>query len=148
MGILIFGALYCVYKISVADFQRRIIPDVYLFPLILIGFIITSCFSWLISPAEAAISGAFAYGLGAITGFVFEKAKKTKTDYPPIGMGDVKLLAAGGIWLGTTSLAIAIIIATIIGGIWGYKKKQKFIPFAPFFFIGAIIALIIMLFLI
>jgi prepilin signal peptidase PulO-like enzyme (type II secretory pathway) len=57
-------------------------------------------------------------------------------------MGDVKLLAAGGIWLGTAGLALAIVISCAAGAIWGLAKKQKYIPFAPFFIGGAIMALL------
>ncbi len=136
------------YKMATADWRRRIIPDVYLWPFMLIGLILVTCFPWVTGPAESAIAGAFGYGLGAFTGFLFEKFKKNNTEHSPIGLGDIKLLAAGGIWLGLTGLAIAIVISCILGGIWGIRKKQKYIPFAPFFLIGLIIALIIMFFLI
>lgn len=151
MAILGLGAIYFAYKISIADMKRRIIPDVYLFPLLLIGLVMVSCFDWLISPANAAISGAMAYTISVIIGYAFEKSnriKKQNNDYPPIGLGDIKLLAVGGIWLGMTGLAIAIIFATVFSAIWGFHKKQKFIPFAPFFFVGAILSFIILIYLI
>lgn len=146
--VLLIAGAYCAFKISAADFSRRIIPDVYLFPLILIGLLIVAFFPWFINMGESAIAGAFGYGLGAVIGFIFERFKKTSNDYPPIGMGDIKLLAVGGIWLGMTGLAIAIIFSCLFGWIWGHYKKQKFIPFAPFFFAGSFIALIAMSFLI
>lgn len=151
MGILALGAIYCIIQISVADMRRRIIPDVYLFPLLLIGIIFANCFDWIISPGVAAISGALAYSMGLIIGLIFEKSKyikKQNNQFPPIGMGDIKLLAVGGIWLGMTGLSIAIISATVFAAIWGFYKKQKFVPFAPFFFAGAILSLISITFLI
>ena len=144
-------AVVCAYKISAADFRRRIIPDTYLCPLFLIGLITTTFFPfWFIDTASGVIGAVFGYALGAIVGIVFEQIinKKNKKAPAPIGMGDIKLLATGGIWLGTTGLAIALIVSCIIGGIWGALKKQRFIPFAPFFVIGAILALIIMAFLV
>ena len=30
-------AFFCAFRISIADFRRRIIPDIYLFPLLLIS---------------------------------------------------------------------------------------------------------------
>jgi len=145
---LLVGAAFCVYQMSVADFRRRIIPDVYLFPFMLIGLIIVCFTPWVSSPSESVVAAAFGYGMGAIIGWIFEKFKKNTSEFSPIGMGDIKLLAAGGIWLGMTGLALAIVISCIIGGIWGLRKKQKYIPFAPFFFIGGIFALIGMWFLI
>lgn len=147
-AILLLGSIYCAYKISVADFRRRIIPDVYLFPFLIMGLLIVTFFPWISSVSDSAIAAAFGYSIGTIIGFIFEKTKKQKNEFSPIGMGDVKLLAAGGIWLGMTGLAIAIVISCIIGIIWGLRKKQKYIPFAPFFFIGGILSLISLWFLI
>jgi len=58
------------------------------------------------------------------------------TPYDPIGMGDVKLLAAGGFWLGFDGLAVAVCGACLFGFIWAKVRKQKYVPFAPFFFAG------------
>ena len=129
-----------------ADFRRRIIPDVYLFPLLLIGLVITNFYPWPITPGDGAIAAIFGYVITAIIGYVFEKIKPGKT--APIGMGDIKLIAVVGIWLGTTGLATSLIVACIAGLIWGIFKKQKFIPFAPFLIFGGILSLITMMFLI
>ncbi len=143
-------AAFCVFQMAKIDFKRRIIPDVYLFPFLLIGLIFTVFFAdfWIVLPAESILAGTGAYFVGIITGFLFTIIKKNNKDIAPIGLGDVKLLAAGGIWVGLTGLSIAIIISCIMGMIWGHIKGQKYIPFAPFFIIGLIIALIIKLFLI
>lgn len=149
-AILLAGAAYCAYKMSVADFRRRIIPDVYLFPFLLIGLVVVVFFPWVSSIGESVITAAAAYTLGMVVGFIFEKSKRLSrgNDYPPIGLGDIKLLGAGGLWLGPTGLAVAIIAACALGGIWAMRTKQKYIPFAPFFFMGAFIALIGLWFLI
>ena len=144
-------AALCAYKISRADFRRRIIPDAYLCPLFLIGLITTTFFPyWFIDTATGVIGAVSGYALGAIIGTVFEQIinKKNKKAPAPIGMGDIKLLATGGIWIGTTGIAIALIVSCIVGGIWAWHKKQQFIPFAPFFVLGAILALITMAFLV
>jgi leader peptidase (prepilin peptidase)/N-methyltransferase len=141
---LLLAGAFCAFKMAQADLRRRIIPDVYLFPFMLIGLVIVCYFPWIATPGESVIAGAFGYLMGILIGFIFEKTKlgKKNPNHAPIGLGDVKLLAAGGIWLGTTGLAMAIVISCIVGGIWGLRQKQKYIPFAPFFLIGAIIALI------
>lgn len=55
-----------------------------------------------------------------------------------IGYGDVKLIAAAGIWLGVDGLSYSVVMACIFGIIWGLAKKQKFVPFAPFLALGTI----------
>ena len=144
---LLLGAVFCVWRISVADFRRRIIPDAYLWPLLLMGLVVVHFFPWICSIGESVIGGVMGYALAATIGFIFEKYSHDKLN-TPIGMGDIKLIGTGGIWLGTTGLAIALVFSCIFGAIWGYKKHQKFIPFAPFFFMGAFLSLIAIAFLI
>lgn len=148
--ILLLLALYLCYKISVADMRRRIIPDGYLFPLMIIGMIILGFFPWPIGIQIGIIGMAFGYIMAAIIGLVFDKiiTRRDPTATAPIGMGDIKLIAVGGLWCGPTGLAIALVFACIFGAAWAYRKKQKFIPFAPFFTIGGILSLIIIAFLV
>lgn len=145
-SLLLIGAIFCAYRMAETDFKRRIIPDVYLFPFLFAGLLVTTFFTWPITSADAIIGGATGYCLGLVVGFIFEKIKKDEK-YPPIGMGDIKLLGAGGIWLGTIGLAIAMAISCVLSYIWGFTKKEKFVPFAPFFLIGGFLSLIIIQFL-
>lgn len=147
--ILLAGAMACLWHISVADYRRRIIPDAYLFPLLIIGLLVVSWFPWVCTPRAAAVGAAFGYGLAAIVGFTFDyvRRKKNPDAETPIGMGDIKLLGVGGLWLGPTGLSIAIIAACILGIAWGRWRHLKYIPFAPFFAIGGFLSLIAMLFL-
>ena len=150
-SLIFIVALWLSWCMSAADFRRRIIPDAYLFPLFLIGLLTVTFFPyWICSVRDGVIGSILGYILGAGIGFIFDKINRHKNpnSETPIGMGDIKLLATGGLWLGTNGLAVALIIACILGGIWGGCKKQKFIPFAPFFIIGAILALIATAFLI
>ena len=144
---VLIGASYCAYRMATADLRRRIIPDVYLFPFLFAGLLTTTFFPWPITVADSVVGGAMGYCLGLIVGFVFEHVKKNQK-YPPIGMGDIKLLGAGGIWLGTLGLAVAMLISCVLAYIWNWKKHEQYIPFAPFFIIGGFLSLIIIQFLI
>lgn len=141
---LLVGAIACATLISVADFRRRIIPDAYLFPLMLIGLILITFFGFPISMRDAVIGATFGYAVSAIIGFAFDYFIRHRSPdaTPPIGMGDIKLIGVGGLWLGPNGLSCALIIAGVTGAIWAHAKKQKFIPFAPFFLLGGILSLI------
>lgn len=150
LAILFAAAIGCAIAISVADFRRRIIPDAYLVPLFLIGLLITNIMpNWVCSPKTAAIGAFVGYTLGAATGFIFDfiRRRHNPDADTPIGMGDIKLLATGGLWLGLNGLAIALVLSCVFGGIWAQVRKQRFIPFAPFFVAGSILSLIIVAFL-
>ena len=149
--VLLILAIFCVTHIAIADLRRRIIPDAYLFPLLIIGLVVTAWFPWVVSPKSAALGAAFGFTLSAIIGGVYERIihhnTSDKNYVPPIGLGDIKLIGTGGIWLGPTGLSIALIISCILGMIWGAIKHQKYIPFAPFFVIGGFLSLIAIWFL-
>lgn len=149
--ILLTFAIFCATQITIADIRRRIIPDAYLFPLLITGLIVTACFSWVISPQAAALGAGFGFAMSAIIGVAYEHISRRDTSdknyIPPIGLGDIKLIATGGIWLGPTGLSIALIISCILGIAWGATKHQKYIPFAPFFIIGGFLSLITIWFL-
>ncbi len=143
-------AAWCAWRISVADWRRRIIPDAYLFPMLLIGLIIVVFFPWITGVSDAVIAAVCGYALAAIIGYLFDITKTKHHKHSvvaPIGMGDIKLISVGGIWLGTFGLALALVIACVSGMLWGYIKHQKFIPLAPFFIGGGILSLIINAFL-
>ena len=149
-AVLILMALGLTYKIAQTDMRRRIIPDGYLFPLLIIGIIVTTFYPWPVQIESGAVGMAFGYMLAAVVGLIFDKilTHKDPNAESPIGMGDIKLLSVGGLWCGPTGLAIALVLACIFGATWAYRKKQKFIPFAPFFIIGGFLSLIIIAFLI
>ena len=146
-SLVLLGALFCAYRMATTDFKRRIIPDVYLFPFLFAGLLTSTFFHWPITIADSVVGGAMGYCLGLIVGFVFEHIKK-REKYPPIGMGDIKLLGAGGVWLGTFGLSIAMIISCFLAFLWNIKKHEKYIPFAPFFLISGFLSLIVIWFLI
>lgn len=148
--VLFAGAAWCMYKIAIADWRRRIIPDAFLFPLMIAGLIVATFYApWPHGIKTAVAGGVIGYALAAGVGFLFDlrMRKKAPDATPPIGMGDIKLIFTGGIWLGPTGLGWALAAACLFGYIWGHRKKQKYIPFAPFFIAGGILSFISILIL-
>lgn len=146
---LLFCATLLSILISVTDLRRRIIPDAYLFPLMLIGLILIAFYGFPLSIQDAVTGATFGYIMSATIGFIFDailRRKNPKSD-TPIGMGDIKLLGIGGLWLGVSGMSLALIIACISGAIWARIRGQKYIPFAPFFLFGGFLSLITNIFL-
>jgi len=146
--LIFLGSGFCAFRMSVIDFKRRIIPDVYLFPFLLAGLLVVTFVPWwCVTMYDAVLGGSIGYCLGVVVNFIFERIKKD-LKYPPIGMGDIKLLGAGGVWLGTLGLTISMILTCLLSVVWMIYKKDKYIPFAPFFLTSAFLTLISMFFLI
>jgi leader peptidase (prepilin peptidase)/N-methyltransferase len=112
--------------ITVEDARRRVIPDIWLWPLLLAGLYV---FGGYEENIVAAIAG---YALG----FALMWALKKKD---ALGYGDVKLLSVAGLWLGINGLSVAVVSACLIGIAWGLARKQRYVPFAPFLFLGTAI---------
>ncbi|WP_255532893.1 A24 family peptidase [Polynucleobacter sp. CS-Odin-A6] len=139
---LILALLYLAY----VDWRTFRLPNVITLPLIFLG-IVFNCVSdlSLTSPASALLGGILGYGsLWALNaGYRLLKNRNG------IGMGDAKLLAALGAWLGLHSLPTILLIASItglIGGIvwlkWNRHNVGNAFPFGPFLAFAGIIELL------
>ncbi len=122
------------------DIQHQIIPDEISLPGIIIGFIcsfLTSIVTWQQSGLGILIGGGILYAI-AFGYFLF-----TKRD--GMGMGDIKLLAMIGAFLGYQSLLYIVFASSLTGSIVGIaamikqgKGGQTRIPFGPFLALSAL----------
>ena len=140
--ILIGVLLYLAY----VDFRTFRLPNSITLPLIIAGLGLSVFTSWGFTNAQSALIGA---GLGYVVlwlpNYVYRFIKKQDG----IGMGDAKLLAALGAWLGWSSLLGILLIASVsglIGGIvwlkWNQRGYGHAFPFGPFLAIAGIIQLL------
>ncbi len=120
------------------DMKYMIIPDRLNVPGAVIGVIFA-----LLSGFKAVVIGV----VGAFTGIailmVLFWMGKIFFHREGVGMGDVKLAAVIGIFVGPFWCAIALLLAVFSGGVWGIiqmlfgkKTVQGQIPFGPFISLG------------
>jgi leader peptidase (prepilin peptidase)/N-methyltransferase len=116
------------------DGRTLLLPDSLTLPLLLAGLAITA---WLTPEdlpdhAVAAVAGYAAVALLAL-------AYRRWRGQDGIGMGDAKLLAAGGAWLGTEALPWVLVLAATAGMIAGLLAAYRLrridaatrLPFGP-----------------
>jgi leader peptidase (prepilin peptidase) / N-methyltransferase len=133
--------VFVLVPVTLIDFDHRIIPNVILGPAAIAALVIGA----ITRPSgipEQLIAGAAA----GLFFFIFALA------YPKgMGMGDVKLAAVLGLFLGR-SVAVAILIglitAVVVGGVvmarLGVAQGRKTgLPFGPFLAIGGIVAILV-----
>ncbi|PIU83239.1 MAG: prepilin peptidase [Elusimicrobia bacterium CG06_land_8_20_14_3_00_38_11] len=133
--------------ISFIDMHLRIIPDILTISLLIFGlassfFNPVVSFSFLNSLKGTLFGGVFLYLVAFLGSKIYRKEV--------MGGGDVKLLAAGGSFLGLSNIFLALLIACFIGGLTGLfliligkKKKSDFIPFGPFIAISIVMVFFI-----
>jgi leader peptidase (prepilin peptidase)/N-methyltransferase len=118
------------------DIKARLIPDILTFPLVLLGVAAAPTLPWIDGLGEALSAAGAGYVLASLMGILYYK----KSD-AAIGGGDIKLIAAGGLFLGITGLPVALSISAVFSYIMMRFKvfARNDIPLAPFFALGAII---------
>ncbi len=125
--------------ITLTDLERRIIPNKVLLVASAIGVVIVA------ATDPASLPERLAAGLGA-GGVLFVAALA----YPGgMGMGDVKLAAAMGLFLGVEvvpALLLALIFGTAVGiamiARHGAAARKQAIPFGPFLALGGVAGLL------
>lgn len=134
----VVGALGCavLVAVSVTDLERRIVPNRIIVPALAVALVVQTIrepsLEWLVAALGA---GAFFLVFALI--------------YPAgLGMGDVKLAAFLGAWLGR-DVVVALFAGSVLAAIpaigvllvRGSAGRKVGLPFAPFLAAGGVVAL-------
>lgn len=126
------------------DLRSRRIPNWLVFPFMAAGFLVSA---W-IDGRHGFMQSLEGFGLGALIYGILHW-------FGGMGMGDVKLVAAIGAWVGPHQLILSIVLTAMAGGImalgwamWGGFLKEisltnpqkRKIPYAPAIAIGTLIS--------
>lgn len=142
LSVILWPALlltYALVALTFIDIDEHILPDCITLPLIAAGLLFNSFDLFVLAPA--AIWGAL---LGFILLWSVDRIYGMIRKHPGIGMGDCKLLAALGAWLGVQALIPIILIASIFGlcvaMLFIMTKRLKYdspLAFGPFLALSA-----------
>jgi leader peptidase (prepilin peptidase)/N-methyltransferase len=118
---------------ALSDARRLVLPDGLTLPLIPVGLGL----AWLQPPAlTARLIGAVAGYLG-LAGLAALYRRWRGRD--GLGLGDAKLLAAAGAWVGWQALPSVLLIGAALGLAWALARRLRAdqpLPFGPFLAIG------------
>jgi leader peptidase (prepilin peptidase)/N-methyltransferase len=134
---LVFVAILA--AITLTDLERRVIPN----SILLVGAVAGVVRAAATDPSslpERAIAALAAGGLLLAIGLAYPRG---------MGMGDVKLAAVMGLYLGS-AVAAALFVAVLAGGIAGIgvmlsrggAARKVAVPFGPFLALGGVVALL------
>lgn len=143
---LIAALIFAWFLLSLAliDINEKILPDIMTLSLLWLGllFNLNGLFTDLTSAVIGAVSGYLFLWLIAF-------AYYSITGKEGLGLGDCKLLAALGAWLGWQILPFVVLIASLSGCLFGIificlrkLNRQSLIPFGPFLAIAGLCGLI------
>jgi leader peptidase (prepilin peptidase)/N-methyltransferase len=126
---------WCLLALGWIDARHMRLPDAITLPLIACGLAAI----WFLDKPSLLI-----HALGAVLGFFLfyglSFGYRVLRGREGLGMGDAKLLAAGGAWVGMDNLAPLILLAALFGISWtllrgigrGIIYTSSRIPFGPF----------------
>jgi leader peptidase (prepilin peptidase)/N-methyltransferase len=139
---LIFVLVYLAY----IDLRTFRLPDLITLPLIFVGLCFNRFSNLQFVGSQESILGAL---LGYLLLWLLNRLYRYIKKEDGIGMGDAKLLAALGAWLGWSAIPGILLIASasgIIGGtLWLRLNKKNHgspFPFGPFLIFTGIIELL------
>ncbi len=112
--------------ICVVDIRRYQIPDEASLGLLATGLLL-SVASPLVTPTLAVLGAAVGYTVFAGLGAAFYH----HTGQDGLGLGDAKLLAAAGAWLGVRDLPVLVCVAAISALVFALVFRQRRIAFGP-----------------
>lgn len=142
-GISALVLVWVLIALAGIDFDTQLLPDRLTFPLAGMGLLVNS-FDVFVT-AKSAILGLVG---GYLALWIVTKLYAVIKKIDGMGMGDFKLLAVLGAWLGVSQIPFIILLSTIIGSVAGiyyyFKNNRQSLPFAfgPYIAIAGIVALL------
>lgn len=136
--------------LSIIDLRVRLLPNKLVLPFALLAIVFHITTKWhFIDPTHMALGGLAGFGIlylvRAVANYVYKQ--------DALGLGDVKLMGAAGLWLGPDMVMMALSLGAFAGLLHGvavglhsaYKTKTKpnfarlQIPAGPGFAIGIVL---------
>lgn len=136
------------FSVAVIDFKNSIIPNRLLLTMAETGLLLT--FVYGISDINLAMDMLLGMLVGTVIFGILTLLGRLVSGKEAMGMGDVKLVAALGLFFGASNILAISIISFVLGAIISIililSKKRKiddYIPFGPFIVIASYIAIFV-----
>ena len=117
--------------IAVVDFREKRIPDIASLPLIAVGLAVSGLASQ-IGLADRLIGA----GAGFLVLWGIGEAFFRLRGVEGLGIGDAKLFAAAGAWLGWRDLPLVLLIAALMGLAYAGLMRGRELAFGPWLAAG------------
>lgn len=147
----LIAALALLAWLSAIDLRVRLLPNILVFPFALLGILFHIMTAWqFLDVTQMLLGGVSGFGIlyliRAVANYVYKQ--------DALGLGDVKLMGAAGLWLGPEMVMMALSLGAFAGLLHGiavglhaaYKNRVRpsfhrlQIPAGPGFAVGIVLA--------
>jgi len=132
--------------ITVIDYRTMLIPNTLIIFGLGVGSIYKIALAVLALDIRILFQGVLGMLIGALSIGMIMALGLLIYSKEAMGMGDLKLLAMFGLFTGSIYVLYALIVAVIVGAVYGVfvliKKRGDIIPFGPFLSIGGVVAIL------
>ena len=122
------------------DYRRMVIP--WQLPaaiaLLALPYLYSSGLDFRPALTGGALAGSIGYGL--------RRYFQWRLGQPALGRGDIRLLAALGLWVGIDGLSLFLLVAGCAGLgtalVWRLRRQGRYFPFGPALGVGGLFSLL------
>lgn len=148
--LIICISLGLLFILAVIDLRTRLLPDIYVLPFAILAITFHTMTQFQILSPQSIMLGAL-YGGGSL--YLIRLIANSYYKIDTLGLGDVKLMGAAGLWLGEEYIFLALCLGAFAGVLHGilYVAFHKLktgqtialstlaIPAGPGFIVGIIV---------
>lgn len=109
---IVAGLGWTLLALAAIDLRHYLLPDLLTLPLVPAGWLVAFAVAgWPVAAADAAVGAVAGFVAIWAVGWLYRRLRGREG----IGLGDAKLLAGAGAWVGWQGLASVVLIAALLG---------------------------------
>jgi leader peptidase (prepilin peptidase)/N-methyltransferase len=146
---LVFFFLFVIVVSTFTDLDWKIIPDKVTYPLMVAAVALAPWNETLASTGSVNrwIESTIGLAFGGVCLWLVALGGRAFFGKEVMGVGDIKLLAGFGAFLGWQGALVTLFVGSVIGAVFslvgiasGLLRRRQYIPFGPFLNGGALVA--------
>ncbi|MBL7032961.1 MAG: prepilin peptidase [Candidatus Delongbacteria bacterium] len=137
--------------LTLIDYDHLLLPDRLVYPLIVAGLVVNGINALLPLPQQIlpVWSGLAGGGFALALFYIIAALSLRLLGKEGIGGGDIKLVAALGLFAGMSGIMVGIFLASLLGTLWqgalilGRRRQtSRYFPFGPYLILGTLVAVL------
>jgi len=137
--------------LTMIDYDHFLLPNRLVYPLLIMGLLVNG-WNALLPPFQQVFpiwSGLAGAAFAWLVFYLIAVVSRKLLGKDGLGGGDIKLVAALGLFAGITDIMVGIFLASLLGTLWQgaliltkQRERNRYFPFGPYLLLGTLIAIL------